>query len=141
MARVLDLVTSTAASVARAGVGDKIGALGPRPTQPLLLWDFEACPFCRKVREAISILDLEVMVYPCPKGGERFRPDVIARGGKAQFPFLVDPDDADRALYESDAIIAHLFARYGAGRPPLALRMGPITTATAGLASALRPRG
>lgn len=26
------------------------------------------CPFCRKVREAITLLDLDVMIYPCPKG-------------------------------------------------------------------------
>lgn len=141
MTRALELVTSTAASVVRLGMGDKIGALGPRPAQPLLLWEFEACPFCRKVREAISILDLDVLVHPCPKDGERFRSDVVTRGGRAQFPYLVDPNDADHALYESDAIIAHLFARYGAGKAPLGLRLGPITTATASLASALRVHG
>lgn len=139
--RVLDLLTSSAASAARLGLGDKVGALGARPTQPLLLWEFEACPFCRKVREAISILDLEVLVHPCPKSGTRFRQDAIARGGKAQFPYLVDPDDGDRGLYESDAIIAHLFARYGAGAPPLRLRMGPVTAAGVGIASAFRLRG
>jgi glutathione S-transferase len=138
--RALDLVTSTAASAARLGLGDTIVALGPRPAAPLLLWEFEACPFCRKVREAISLLDLEVLVHPCPKRGERFRPDVVARGGRAQFPYLVDPNDGDRALYESDAIVAHLFARYGTKSPPLRLRMGPLTAASAGLASALRPR-
>lgn len=27
----------------------------------------QGCPFCRKVREAICILDLDVMVYPTPQ--------------------------------------------------------------------------
>lgn len=44
----------------------------------------------QKVREAISILDLDVTVYPCPKGGQVWRPKAVELGGKAQFPFLVD---------------------------------------------------
>jgi hypothetical protein len=39
-----------------------------RPKIPLELYEFEGCPFCRKVREAIIILDLDPIVYPCPKG-------------------------------------------------------------------------
>lgn len=39
-----------------------------KETKPLLLYEFEACPFCRKVREAITILDLDVIFYPCPRG-------------------------------------------------------------------------
>jgi Glutathione S-transferase, N-terminal domain len=31
------------------------------------------CPFCRKVREAITLLDLDVMIYPCPKGAVSWR--------------------------------------------------------------------
>lgn len=136
--RAIDLLRSAGASAARAGLGGRVAALGARPARPLLLWEFEGCPFCRKVREAISILDLEVVVHPCPKRGERFRPEAVARGGKTQFPLLVDPNEGDRALYESDAIVAHLFARYGRGAPPLALRLGPLTTATSALASAAR---
>jgi hypothetical protein len=26
----------------------------------------QGCPFCRKVREAINILDLDVLMYPTP---------------------------------------------------------------------------
>ena len=39
-----------------------------RPQKLLELYEFEGCPFCRKVREAISVLDLDVTIYPCPKG-------------------------------------------------------------------------
>ena len=31
-------------------------------------------------------------MYPCPKDGTRFRPQVVAEGGKAQFPYLKDPN-------------------------------------------------
>jgi glutathione S-transferase len=137
MNRSLDVATSLLATLARLGQGAFAGPLGPRPEKPLELYEFEGCPFCRKVREALSILDLEAVVYPCPKRGPRFRPDVERRAGKQQFPYLVDPNTGT-ALYESDDIIRYLFERYGDGKPPLALSLGPLTDATAMLASAAR---
>ena len=84
------------------------------------------------------MLDLEVLVKPCPKGGSRFREDVKRRGGKALFPYLVDPN-AGKEMYESDAIVEYLFREYGDGAPPLLLRLGPLTDAPAILGSVLRP--
>src|SRR5882672_11064728 len=92
MVRVLDVATSVAATLARVGTGAQVGTIGARPAQPLQLYEFEACPFCRKVRETLSILDLDADVFPCPKNAPRFRPEVQQRGGKAQFPWLVDPN-------------------------------------------------
>jgi len=138
MNRTLDVVTSLAASVARLGEGLRSRHLGERPDKVLELYDFEACPFCRKVREALTILDLEVMIYPCPRGGSRFRPLVKERGGKLQFPYLADPNTGV-AMYESSDIVAYLFRVYGDGEVPVRLRLGPITNATAMMASALRP--
>jgi glutathione S-transferase len=138
MNRALDVATSFAASVARMGGGMQVGQLGRRPKKRLELYEFEACPYCRKVREALSILDLEAMIYPCPKGGPRFRREVERRGGKAQFPYLVDPN-TDKEMYESDDIVTYLFDRYGDGEVPLALRLGPLTDVSSMLASAWRP--
>ncbi len=138
MIRALDVATSVAATLARAGSGAAVGALGARPARALALYEFEACPFCRKVREALSILDLDADVFPCPKNGPRFRPEVTRRGGKAQFPYLVDPNTGVE-MYESDAIVAYLFERYGDGSVPLALRLGPLTDFSAQLASVWRP--
>ena len=138
MIRALDVGTSLAATLIRGGSGVKVGALGERPERPLVLYEFEACPFCRKVREALTILDLEAEIRPCPKGGQRFRPELIERGGKAQFPYLVDPNSG-KELYESDEIVRLLFTRYGDGRVPGLLAPGLLTNATAALASALRP--
>ena len=136
--RALDVSTSILATLARGGTGGRIGAAGARPQQLLELYEFEACPFCRKVREALSILDLEAMIHPCPKGGPGFREEVRARGGRAMFPYLVDPNTGVE-MYESDDIVAHLFREYGDGRVPLALSLGPLTLATASLASGFRP--
>mgnify|MGYP001263456559 FL=1 len=110
---------------------------GARPAQPLVLYEFEACPYCRKVREALSALDLDVLVYPCPRGGPRFREQVRVRGGKAQFPYLVDPN-TERALYESDDIVRYLYATYGAGPVPRGLTLGPLTDVSSMIASAWR---
>jgi glutathione S-transferase len=55
------------------------------------LYEFEGCPFCRKVREAVAILDLDVEFKPCPMNGPTFRPEAIKMGGKSQFPFMLDP--------------------------------------------------
>jgi glutathione S-transferase len=138
MFRPLDIATSLAASAARLGGGLAVGPLGKRPKQRLELYEFEACPYCRKVREALSMLDLEAMVYPCPKGGPHFRKQVIERGGKAQFPFLIDPNTR-RELYESDDIVTYLFSEYGDGGVPIQLRLGPLTDLSSFAASAARP--
>lgn len=138
MMRALDLASSFAVSVVRAGNGMNVGALGARPERLLELYEFEACPFCRKAREALSILDLDVLVKPCPKGGTRFRPELVQRGGKAQFPYLVDPN-AGVETYESDDIVRHLFARYGDGNVPASLSFAPLYFASNAFASLCRP--
>ena len=138
MNRALDVVTSLFATLVRVPAGLSVGKLGPRPKQPLELYEFEACPYCRKVREALTMLDLEAMIYPCPKKGPRFREDVKRRGGKYLFPYLVDPNTG-KEMYESDDIVAYLFQQYGAGEIPLLLAPRPLTMVTAGLASAFRP--
>jgi glutathione S-transferase len=140
MLRGLDVATSFAVSVARLGTGMAVGALGKRPERPLELYEFEACPFCRKVREALSILDLDAVVYPCPKGGPRFRPAAIHRGGKQQFPYFVDPNTGVE-MYESDDIVRYLFTTYGDGQVPFALAFWPVAFATNAVASAFRIGG
>ena len=134
----LDAITSSMVSVIRGGAGSTVGRLGPRPDQPIAIYEFEACPFCRKVREAVTNLDLSVRIFPCPPGGQRYRPEVERMGGKRQFPFMIDPNTGQQ-MYESDEINRHLYERYGAGPVPLSLRLGPITTISSALASLPRP--
>lgn len=130
MNRVLDVATSLCATAARFGSGVATGPLGRRPERTLELWEFEGCPYCRKVREALSILDLDAHVRPCPKAGPRYRPELVERGGKAQFPYLVDPNTG-KEMYESDDIVAYLFETYGQGRPSWLLRAGPLNDLSA----------
>ena len=137
MNRTVDVATSLLASSARLGMGVVVGKLGARPDKLLELYETEASPYCRKVREALSILDLEAMIYPCPREGKRFRPIVLERGGKLQFPWFVDPNSGI-SLYESDDIVQYLFRVYGEGDVPLLLRLGPLTNASAFSASVWR---
>ncbi|XP_011627295.1 uncharacterized protein LOC18444845 isoform X1 [Amborella trichopoda] len=111
--------------------------VGPRPTKPIEIYEFEGCPFCRKVREVVSFLDLDVLYYPCPRNGPNFRPKVLQIGGRQQFPYMVDPNTGV-AMYESDAIIKYLVDKYGDGTVPVMLSLGLLTTLTAGLAMIAR---
>ncbi|XP_068663893.1 uncharacterized protein [Aristolochia californica] len=106
--------------------------IGPRPEKPIEIYEYESCPFCRKVREIVSILDLDVLFYPCPRNGPNFRSKVSEMGGKQQFPYMVDPNTGV-AMYESDDIIKYLAEKYGDGTVPLMLSLGLLTTLTAGL--------
>jgi len=139
MIRTLDVLTSLAATLARGASGLGVGRLGRRPEQPLVLYEFESCPYCRKVREALTVLDLEAEIRPCPKGGHRFRDELVRRGGKAQFPYLVDPNTG-KEMYESDDIVRYLFAEYGDGPVPFNLT-GILPVLTGSLASGLRLGG
>jgi len=111
----------------------EVGNSGPRPEKPIEIYEFEGCPFCRKVREIVSILDIDVLFYPCPKDGPNFRPKANQMGGKKMFPYMVDPN-TNVAMYESDDIIKYLVEKYGDGKVPLLLNLGVLTTITAGLA-------
>jgi glutathione S-transferase len=106
----------------------------------LKLYDIEACPYCRLVREVLTELDLDVMILPCPRGGTRFRPEAVKLGGKALFPLLVD-ENTGTTLYESADIVAYLrrtYGRAGGGWGPLG---HGLAVATSQLASAMMVRG
>ncbi|GAB3673377.1 glutathione S-transferase N-terminal domain-containing protein [Salinisphaera aquimarina] len=103
----------------------------------LQLYEYEGCPFCRLVREALTELDLDAVIYPCPRGGTRFRPQAEAIGGRQQFPLLVD-DNTDTLLYESSEIIAYLREHYGEGRNRGVAAPGALAAIGANAATALR---
>ncbi|KAJ4802304.1 Glutathione S-transferase 2 [Rhynchospora pubera] len=129
-----DAIPSTQYAMGFAGIKLKeTSKLGPRPEKPIEIYEFESCPFCRKVREMTTVLDLDVLFYPCPKNGPNFRPKAIQMGGKRQFPYMVDPNTGV-AMYESDDIIRYLANKYGDGTVPPMLSLGLLTTLTAGFA-------
>ncbi len=112
MANTLKGIVSLGASLARPTRGSI--AVGHRrlPEKTLVLYEAEYCPYCRYVREALTVLDLDVLIYPIPKKGARFKEQLIAAGGKPRIPLLIDPN-SDAQLYESEAIVKYLYEEYG----------------------------
>ena len=130
-------VSSLLATLVRGTNGIQSAPAAVKPQKMLQLYDIENCPYCRLVREALTELDLDVEICPCPKGGERFRPELEERGGKRQFPYLVDPNTG-MEMYESLDIVDYLFETYGQRKLPLKWRAGKLQTLGSMLASAPR---
>ena len=134
-----NLATSLLSTFVRGTTGISSAPAAVMPATLLQLYDIENCPYCRLVREALTELNLDAEIYPCPKGGQRFRTEVVERGGKAQFPYLVDPNNG-KEMYESLDIIAYLFEAYGRRDVPLKWRAGKLQTFGSMMASAPRLR-
>uniref|UniRef100_A0ACD5US12 Uncharacterized protein n=1 Tax=Avena sativa TaxID=4498 RepID=A0ACD5US12_AVESA len=117
---IVEVTTSSLSSLARLPWGSSVTAssvenVSPTTAPTLQLYEFEACPFCRRVREAMTELDLSAEVYPCPKGSLRHRDVVRKIGGKEQFPLLVDASTGV-TMYESGDIVKYLIRQYGQGK-------------------------
>jgi glutathione S-transferase len=132
--RVLGSVASSSITLWRGCI---VVSAAEQPPLPLKLYDFEACPHCRSVREVLTALHLDANVLPCPKGGTRFRPVAERVGGKQQFPLLDDPNTGT-VMYESADIIGYLFRTYGGREVPSTYRVTPLRPGAGALASAVR---
>src|SRR3989442_3916839 len=69
-------ITSFAATAVRLGRGvfpRVTAARRPDPPKLLELYDFEGCPYCRKVREVLSELDLDYLEHPVARGARGAR--------------------------------------------------------------------
>lgn len=69
------------------------------------------CPFCAKVIAVVDELNLDVEYKN--KDDEGVIDELMMRGGKSQYPYLVDTE-REVEIYESDDIVAHLRQHYGA---------------------------
>lgn len=80
----------------------------------LVLYHFDACPFCRWVREEIGELGIDVElkdIFDDPDD----RDDLVAARGRATVPVLriTSPDGEDRWMPESRDIVKYLRETYG----------------------------
>jgi hypothetical protein len=125
MFRALDVFTAFSAQMLRFPSGIRVAHVGPRPELLLELYEFEGCPFCRKVREMLTTLDLDAAIFPCPKGGTRFRPARSRSTASWQFPLPDRPEHRrgdlrvrrDRAVFGGPATAtARCRCRCGWGR-------------------------
>ncbi len=137
MNRTQDLLTSTLASTLRGWRGTKSGKTLSQPSQPPQLFDAEGEPECRLVREALTELELDVMIYPCPQGGTRHVEQLRKLSGGEEIPFLYDPN-TQRKLQGAAAIVDYLFNQYGNTSAPLPLVANRLNLFTSKLASLVR---
>jgi glutathione S-transferase len=133
MLTTLDVLGSGLSSTLRLWRGTRARPSTRQPARALQLYEFEACPYCRLVREALTELDLDALVYPSPHGGRRFRPRVAKLGGRQQFPFMVDPNTGE-SMYESADIIDYLYRAYGGRAAPSRL-LRPLEVSSSMLAA------
>ncbi len=126
------------ASILRLGAG-KGGRYEPAH-EAIVLYEYEGCPFCRVAREAVSDTGVTVLVKPCPKGGSRYRPELLQIGGKAQFPYVIDPNTNEQ-MYESADIAKYLRKSYGCKSRPLIAWLGPINIILSQFSSMVRLMG
>jgi glutathione S-transferase len=103
----------------------------------LFLYEEEGCPYSRKAREALSMLDLDAEIRPCPLGARHHLDKLKALLGHETIPVLIDPN-TNRTIDDSDAIVTYLFRTYGNGRVPPQLARGATTDLSSKVASALR---
>ena len=92
----------------------------------LELWEFECSPYCKRVREVLSCLEIAYIKRSAARGSvkrdefrERFG-DLLSSGRKKlnliQVPLLIDPNfDEPKIIIESADIVKYLFDTYKVG--------------------------
>ena len=82
-------------------------------TRHLVLYQFRTCPFCIKTRRAIRRLSLNIETRDA-LNHEPSRQQLLICGGRIMVPCLriTKGDGSAEWLYESNAIISYLEARY-----------------------------
>lgn len=132
----INVLASVATSSLAIWRGTNVVLQAQQPPMPIKLYDIESSPPCRAVREALTALGLDVEIYPCPKGGKRFRREAERLAGKQQFPLLIDTNTGT-LLNEPAAIIEYLYQTYAGGIAAPKSRVPAAISAKLNLASSL----
>jgi glutaredoxin len=87
-------------------------------TKGLLLYEFEACPFCVKVRRAARKMNLKIETRDAKN--PTFAAELVKGGGDLQVPCLriTAPNEDVRWLYQSGDIISYLGQCSSPGEAP-----------------------
>lgn len=136
MIQIYDISTSVLASTMRSWRGTSASRTSKQPEKDLILFDQEGCSECRFVREALTELDLNAMIAPCPLGGKNIR-KLKREKGDDELPFLVDPN-TDQKITGRENITQYLFQQYRGKKSPKALEDNFSNTSRSILASIIR---
>lgn len=136
MIRILDIYTSTIASTFRSWRGTSASKTSKKPENELILFDQEGCSECRFVREALTELNLNAIIAPCPVGGKNIR-KLKRQSGTNILPYLVDPNTDVKICGRQDIII-YLFKEYRDIKIPKQLEDNIYNNTCSKLASIIR---
>lgn len=79
----------------------------------LSLYQFNACPFCVKVRRNMHRLNVEIDLHDA-KNDQSRRQELQEQGGRIKVPCLkIEDGNQTQWLYDSNAIVAYLDQRFG----------------------------
>lgn len=114
----------------------------PRPTGRLILYEFDSSPFCRKVRDALTMLDLTAEMRPTPGAGiappNVFSDEHLDLHGRRTVPFLLD-EGMRVAMFESEEIVKYLYRTYGPGEQNIpGMLRGLIALISSGTSAVIR---
>lgn len=76
----------------------------------LELYMFAACPFCQRVVSFAAMNNISLELKDV-REDEKFKAELLKKGGKKQVPFLVDVSKWIQ-MYESDDILEYLGKNY-----------------------------
>jgi len=81
----------------------------------LVLFQYQTCPFCIKVRQEMRRLSLSIEKLDAQQQGQN-RDELVRGGGKAKVPCLrlTDASGQPQWIYESGKIIEYLRSRFAA---------------------------
>lgn len=137
MSRMYDVSSSVLASTLRSWRGSAGSKTVVQPQKPIKLYDRENCPKCRLVREALTELNLDVEIYPCPEGGHRFYDEIRSQTPNVELPFLVDENTGEQAM-GVHGIATYLYRQYRGVAAPQRYAGEGITALSSQLASLTR---
>jgi glutaredoxin 3 len=81
-----------------------------QPDETLEVYQFEGCPFCKKVRQKLTELQIDFIARQVEPNGDRERVKEVS--GQTGVPVLKDPN-TDTVMPESDDIVDYLEEHYG----------------------------
>lgn len=106
----INIANSVLASTLRQWRGTNASRKELKLEQALILFDREGCAECRRVRELLTEMNLDVLIMPCPLNGQNIK-QLRKQSGQDQLPYLVDPNsDAKRQGFQDIAF--YLFKQY-----------------------------
>ncbi|WP_211829737.1 glutathione S-transferase N-terminal domain-containing protein [Kistimonas asteriae] len=96
-------------------------AIVDQATASLVLYQFEACPFCVKVRRGMKRLRLKIETRDA-KRCQQAHEELLQGGGKVKVPCLrIEKENGEvRWMYESSDIISYLEQRFAPGQETVA---------------------